>query len=293
MAFCENCGAQLSNTGKFCSSCGKGVGENVTTAFSQPSRRSPIAKLAFGGVALLLLLAVGIIYVSHRANQMDKDLAQGLPEVGAIVKKLQSEGSQDSRAPKANAGATDLSPVMNALQSPASQPGAPSPASQTRTATLDENKTVTPGQGQCALFGKEELTRVLGTNFTHADSDATGCTYKGDAPREFVRTEALWKGGGKLVKDKSDALADMRHSMVNLHYSKAEIASHSFPITPYPGVGDEAFVNMWNTVSARKGDVGITMDLRFYPDEDTTKLLLNAALSRLKTNDSDSAATPN
>jgi hypothetical protein len=186
--------------------------------------------------------------------------------------------------------AQSLPDVANTLQS--AEPQAPAVAAS--TARLDENKTVTAADGQCALFTKEELTRVLGTNFTHSDADATGCTYKGDAPREFVRTEALWKGGRALVKLKSDAYAGLHQSMVNQHYTKAEIDAHAFPIATYPGIGDEAWVDLINIVTARKADAGITMDLRYYRDsEEVTKMLVNAALARLGGNDSASAATPN
>ena len=51
---------------------------------------------------------------------------------------------------------------------------------------------------------------------------------------------------------------------------------------PYPGIGDEAWVDLINIVTARKADVGITMDLRYYRDsENLTKMLTNAALARL------------
>lgn len=73
--------------------------------------------------------------------------------------------------------------------------------------------------------------------------------------------------------------------MVNQHYTKAEIDAHAFPIEPVPGVGDEAFVNLWNAVIARKGDAGITLDLRYYRDSpELTKMIVNAALSRLAAN---------
>ena len=216
---------------------------------------------------LAILSAGALFYSSRRASKNAKNITRAIPDVSPILKALDNPASQPTAA--------------SAAASPAAPASAPAP---------DENKTVTPEQGQCALFSKEELSRVLGTNFTHADADATGCTYKGDGPREFVRTEALWTGGRKLVKEKSDALADMRHSMSNLHYTKAEIDSHSFPITPYPGVGDEAYVNLWDVVTAHKGDVGITMDLRYYHDsDDLTRMFANTALSRLAGNDSASA----
>ena len=274
MAFCENCGTQLSDTAKFCSSCGKPAGAGTSSAASTPSQTSnSTMKWIFGGGVLLILLGIGAaFYWSHRSSVSQTPEAQA----AAIIK-----------------GIPDVSPILNALQSPAAQSPAATPASPTPAAALDENKIVTPEQGQCALFSKAELTRVLGTNFTHANADATGCTYKGDGPREFVRTEALWTGGRKLVKQKSDALADMHHSMSNQHYTKAEIESHAFPITPYPGVGDEAFVDLINIVTARKGDVGITMDLRYYHDSDElTRMFTNAALSRLAGSDAAPASTP-
>jgi zinc-ribbon domain len=264
MAFCENCGTKLSDTARFCSSCGKAVGATVALPPPVLSKRSdPAAKLILGGVALLVLLGGGaVFYFSHGTGKNAERVTQGLPDDAAVANVLQSAGPQ-------------------------------APAVAATTARLDENNTVVAADGQCALFTKEELTRVLGTNFTHSDADATGCTYKGDAPREFVRTEALWKGGRDLVKLKSDTYANLHQSMVNQHYTKAEIDAHAFPMVPYPGAGDEAWVDLINIVTARKADVGITMDLRYYRDsDDLTKMFVNAALARLGGNDSASAATP-
>jgi len=219
-----------------------------------------------------------VFYFSHGGSKRAEQVTQGLPDVAAIANALQSAGLQ--AVPSASQQATQ-----------SAEPQAPAVAAT--TAHLDENKIVTARDGQCALFSREELTRVLGTNFTHSDADATGCTYKGDAPREFVRTEALWKGGRALVKLKSDAYAGLHQSMVNQHYTKAEIEAHAFPIVPYPGIGDEAWVDLINVVTARKADVGITMDLRYYRDsEDLTKMLVNTALARLGGNDAAVAAKP-
>ena len=270
--FCETCGRQLSDTAKFCGSCGKAVGSGLASPPPVASKRSdPATKVILGAVALLVLLGGGVMfYFSHGTGKNAEQVAQSLPNAAAVANALQSA-------------------VQQAPQSTGSQA---LPVAAT-TARLDENKTVTAADGQCALFTKEELTRVLGTNFTHADADATGCTYKGDAPREFVRTEALWKGGRDLVKLKSDTYAGLHQSMVNQKYTKAEIDAHAFPIVPYPGAGDEAWVDLINIVTARKADVGITMDLRYYRDsENLTKMLTNAALARLGGNDSASAATP-
>lgn len=264
MTFCENCGTQLSDTAKFCTSCGKAVGSGLASPSPAPSNRStPITKSILGIVALLILLGGGaVFYFSHGTGTNAGKFTQGPPDIAAVSSALQRAGQQ-------------------------------APAVAASTARLDENKVVTAADGQCALFTKEELTRVLGTNFIHSDADATGCTYKGDAPREFVRTEALWKGGRDLVKLKSDTYANARQSMINQHYTKAEIDAHSFPVVQYPGIGDEAWVNLINIVTARKDDVGITMDLRYYRDsEDLTKMLVNAALARLAGNASASAATP-
>jgi hypothetical protein len=272
MAYCENCGIQLPDTAKFCGSCGKGVGSGLAAASPVASKRSdPATKLIFGAVALLVLLGGGVMfYFSHRTGNNAEQAAQSLPDVAAVANALQSA-------------------VQQATQSTGSQ----APPVAATTARLDDNKTVTAADGQCALFTKEELTRVLGTNFTHVDADATGCVYKGDAPREFVRTEALWKGGRDLVKLKSDTYENARQSMINQHYTKAEIDAHSFPVVQYPGIGDEAWVNLINIVTARKDDVGITMDLRYYRDsDDLTKMFVNTALARLGGNDSAAAATP-
>jgi hypothetical protein len=272
MAFCESCGTQLSDTARFCGSCGKAAGAGVASAPPVASKRSdPATKVILGAFALLVLVGGGVMfYFSHRISKNAEQVAQDLPDAAAIANAVQSA-------------------VQQAPQSTGSQ----APPVAATTARLDENKTVTAADGQCALFTKEELTRVLGTNFTHADADATGCTYKGDAPREFVRTEALWKGGRDLVKLKSDAYAGLHQSMVNQKYTKAEIDAHAFPIVPYPGAGDEAWVDLINIVTARKADVGITMDLRYYRDsDDLTKMFVNTALARLGGNNSASATTP-
>jgi zinc-ribbon domain len=278
--FCENCGANLSDTAKFCSSCGKAVGAGVASPPPVASKRSePATKLILGAVALLVLLGGGaVLYFSHGTGKNAEQVTQGLPDVAAVANALQSAGLQavQSAGQQATQGAEPQAPAVAAT-----------------TARLDENKVVTAADGQCALFTKEELTRVLGTNFTHADADATGCTYKGDAPREFVRTEALWKGGRNLVKLKSDTYAGLHQSMVNQKYTKAEIDAHAFPIVPFPGAGDEAWVDLINIVTARKADVGITMDLRYYRDsEDLTKMFVNVALARLRANNPASAETP-
>jgi zinc-ribbon domain len=266
MAFCEHCGTQLSDMAKFCKSCGKPSEAKIRSTPAMSTTRSGVgAKLALGATALLILFGcLGVaaaFYFYHRVSKRAEDVTADLPNLKAITDALPSSGSQPPPASSA------------------------SPSTAISLATpgrLDQGKITTPEQGQCALFSKEELTRVLETNFTHADADATGCTYKGDAPREIVRTEALWKGGRKLIKTKTDAYAGLRQSMVNLHYSKADIDSHVFPLAPYPGVGDEAWVDLVNIVTARKGDAGVTMDLRYYHDSDeTTKMLVNTALSRL------------
>jgi hypothetical protein len=255
--FCENCGASLSDTANFCSSCGKPTGSDVASNTPwRPSTSSGTTKKWILGALVLVVLLGGLgagaaFHFFHRGGKQADDVTQEL---------------------------RDSNPVTNALPTPAPQP----PASPVEPAGFDPNKIVTPDQGQCALFSREELTRVLGTDFTHATADASGCTYKGDLPREFVRTEALWTGGRKLVQLKTDTFAALHQSMINQKYTKAEIASHLFPIAPYPGAGDEAWVDLINIVTARKGDVGIIMDLRYYRDsDDLTRLFVNTALSRL------------
>ena len=265
MAYCEHCGAQLSGAARFCSSCGQAAGAGIASPPPAPSRQSTsVAKWMVGFVAVLVLLNGGVLfYFSRVLGKKAEQVSASHPDAAAIANALPGTGPQAPAV--AAAPAVPQAPLV-----------AEAPAS------LDGNRIVTAEQGQCALFSKEELTRVLGTHFTHVDADATGCTYKGDAPREFMRTEALWKGGRALVKLKSDAYAGLHQSMVNQHYTKAEIDAHAFPIVPYPEVGDEAWVNLINIVTARKADVGITMDLRYYRDsDDLTKMLVNAALARL------------
>ena len=274
MAFCENCGTQLSASAKFCASCGTPAGQSAAPPMvASPMKSSGLSKTILGiAGAIIVLGCVGAgtaYYLVHRVTAKAAAQAQDVPDLNALIKALPKEATQ----------------AVAATATPESKGSAES------TSTLDPNKIVTPEDGQCALFTKEELTQVLATTFTQADADATGCTYKGDAQREWVRTEALWKGGHKLVKEKSDNYKNLRQSMANLHFTKAEIDAHSFPIEPYPGVGDEAWVNIWNVVTARKGDVGITMDLRYYHDSEAlTKMLTNTALSRLRDTKPDSPA---
>lgn len=290
MAFCENCGTQLSDAAKFCGSCGKAAGAEVaSTPSTSPKRSGATMKSILAGVAFLVLLGAGaVFYFSHRGS---KYITQGRPDMNAIVNALQGQGSQPPASSKPTAGLPDVNAIVKALQGQGSQ----SPASPKPTAGLDKNKIVTPAEGQCALFTKEELTQVLGDTFTHADATATGCTYKGDAPRQIVWTEIHWTGGRKLFKEKSDSLAFMRQSMANLHYPKAEIESHEFPVGhPYPGVGEEGWISMWNVVTGRKGDIAVSIDLRAYPgSDDNNKMLINAALARVAGSNSASAATPN
>ena len=267
MAFCENCGVPLSETAKFCRSCGKATEADLSSLPLPPlARSSPMVKLILAGlVCLILLCCLGLgalFYLSHRVIQKADGLSQALPDLSTLAKSLPTADS-------------------------------PPPAAVATVASLDKGKIVTSEQGQCALFSKAELTQVLGDTFTHADGDATGCTYKGDAARQWVRTEALWKGGRQLVKAKSSTYAELHQSMMNQHYSKAEIDAHVFPLAPYPGVGDEAWADLVNVVTARKGDAGITMDLRYYHgSDDLTKMLVNAALSRLAGDNAVSSDAP-
>lgn len=251
MAYCENCGLALSEAAKFCNSCGKRIEAPASPLAAAPAKKSSSLLNYLLGVAATLVslacLGVGTAYYFlHGARAKAADAIQNLPDANSILNSLPSSGSQPRATP---------------------------PATESSTTRLDPNRIVTFADGQCALFTKEELTQVLGTTFSHADADATGCTYKGDAPREWVRTEALWKGGRKLIQDKKTAYNQLSHSM----------PKGNIPIQPYPGVGDEAWVNLWNVVTAREGDAGITIDLRYYHDsDDLTKMLSNAALARLK-----------
>jgi zinc-ribbon domain len=269
MAFCEDCGSQITEVAKFCAACGQPVREAVALPRSTPfKRRSFVLRFILVSAALLVLLGclgVGTAYYFLHRSSKNTEVTQGLP---------------------------DLNSTVNALPNPAPKPPTTPMALPVPNGGLDENRIVISEDGQCALFTKEELTRVLGTNFTHADADATGCTYKGDAPRLWVRTEATWKDGRQLVKAKSDNYKSLRQSMINQHYSKEDVDSHVFPMQPYPGVGDEAWVNLWNVVTARKGDAGVTIDLRYYHDsDDLTKMLTNTALARLRDKKPDSVGS--
>jgi len=211
---------------------------------------------------IVALVAIAVtVYLGYRLHKKAEQVTQTLSsDPGSLLKDLQSP-----------------------LQTPQSNSNGALPP-QTPARPEMQSRDVTAKDGQCALFTKDELTQVLGTNFTHADADSTGCTYAGDAPREWVRTEALWKGGRKLIEDKKTAYAQLSHSM-----PKANI-----PIQPYPSVGDEAWVNLWNVVTACKGHFGIVMDLRYYHDSDElTKMLTNTALSRLRDERPDSTVRQN
>ena len=267
MAFCENCGAQVSESGKFCGECGKPVVKPGPASALSESKRGRLSKVLVGTVAVtILLVGAGVAttyYFVRRATAKPAEAAPGLPDVNSTVQT----------SPPPNAG----------------EPTTPAPS--TTSSGLDPNKIVTPADGQCSIFTTEELSQVLGTSFTHHDADATGCTYKGDGPRLWVRTEVVWKGGHKLVRAKADNYKALRQSMINQHYSKADLDAHVFPTQPYPGVGDEAWINLWNVVTARKDDYGVTMDLRYYHDsDDVTKMLTNTALSRLRDRKPDPSA---
>ena len=89
MAFCENCGTQLSNGAKFCSSCGKPAGAGASSTASTPSQTSNATmKWILAGGVLLGLLGVGAaLYFSHRSSVSqtpEAQAAQGYRE--AIVK---------------------------------------------------------------------------------------------------------------------------------------------------------------------------------------------------------------
>jgi hypothetical protein len=267
MPFCEQCGNPLSATARFCGACGRAVADagGAPVSAAAPATRRWLTLRAAAAGLLVMATCLGVAtayYLSHRLTAATAQITQAVPQVGSIMQAL---------------------PVAQSLvAATTSAPGVPSDAASS-SAGLDSNRSVAARDGQCALFTKEELTRVLGDEFTHADGDATGCTYKGDAPRQMVRTEARWKGGHELVKEKSDAYAAMRQSMLNQHYSKTDIDAHVFPISRYAEVGDEAWVDLVNIVTARKGDAGIVLDLRYYHDsDDLTRMMTNAALSRLQ-----------
>jgi len=216
----------------------------------------------FGIFVFVVLLGVGgIIYFGYRVHQKAQEVSPIAADPGTLLNELAK---------------TLPNSVANSLPNPgglAPNPSQPtSPAQPDPAAVKLEARHINKEDGQCALFTKEELTKVLGDTFTHADADATGCTYKGDAPRQWVRTEVLWKGGRKMVGDVKNSYE---------FFAKRQDPK-SVPQQPFPGVGDEAFVNLFNVVRARKADVGVTIDLRYYHDsEDLTKHISNAALGRV------------
>ncbi len=305
MAFCRNCGTSLNEETKFCSSCGAPTGDasragvsdgrapaTAATAVAKPGI-TPAVKILLGllcAFVIVALLGVGaVFYAGYRVHQKAQEVSQitidstaGDPSalLNEIAKALPDSGANAVPVPNGRASGNSPQPSRVAQQGPASK--------KLEARHVDEK------DGQCAIFTKEELTRVLGDPFTHADADATGCVYKGDGRGQYVRTEIVWQGGHKLLKDKADSLAFLRQSMVNQHYSKAEIDAHEFPVgKPYPGVGDEGWITMWPVVTGRKGDVGVSIDLRAYPPSDEiNRMLVNTALERLADKKSASAASP-
>jgi hypothetical protein len=295
MAFCGNCGMQLSDASKFCGSCGAPAEKNATPRVAQTSAlppappaagatTSPTVKILLGVVIFLLVVVLAgggaVAYFVHRANQQAQQISQAASDPAALLDSVQKS--------------LRTAPMPTPAPSGASSPTPGAPSTPTSAVVLEE-KHITKADGQCAIFTTDELAKVLGDPFTHADADAAGCTYKGDARGQYVRTEILWTGGHKLLKEKKDNVAFMRQSMANQHYSKAEIDSHQFPVGhPYAGVGDEGWIsNMWNVVNGRKGDVGVTLDLRAYPvSDDTNRMLVNTALSRVTGDSSIPYQTP-
>ncbi len=217
----------------------------------------------FGIFVFVVLLGVGgLFYAGYRVHQKAHEVSQIAADPSTLLNELAKT--------LPNSGA-------NSLPNPGGQtpgnPPQPNSAAQQDTAPIKlEVRHINKQDGQCALFTKEELTQVLGDTFTHADADDTGCTYKGDAPRQWVRTEIVWRGGRKMVGSVKDAY----------EFLLKRQPAKSIPQQPFPGVGDEAFLSFINVVKARKGDVGVTIDLRYYHDsEDLTKQISNAALGRV------------
>src|SRR5579863_8240409 len=131
MAFCEECGTQLSDTARFCSACGKAVGAVVGSP-SVPSRRSPRAtRLILSAVALLALVGAGsVFYLTQSTRRPVGQANERLPDVAGTA----------NRAPSADR-------TTQSAVSPTASVVAP-------IARLDDNKRITAADGQCALFTK-------------------------------------------------------------------------------------------------------------------------------------------
>jgi hypothetical protein len=305
MAFCRNCGTQLHENVRFCGSCGVPAGEVPSAAVpggtpgsgtgSAQAGAGPTVKTLLAVIIVLLVVILGgvasALYFMHRAHQQVQQLTQTAPDAAALLNEIQKSSPNSAAGAGANRQSTGalLDTLQKSLQQATANSSAPRPLPAL------EKRHVSESDGQCSLFTKEELTKVLGDEFTHADADATSCTYKGDAPRLWLKTEILWTGGHKLLKEKADSVEFMRQSMRNQHYSKEQIATQEFPQgKPYPGVGEEGWINMWNVVIVRKGDRAVTLELQMYHDsDDTNRLLANTAISRVAGDISDSAAIGN
>ena len=98
--FCENWGAQLSNATKFCASCGKDAGTQPTVApLTSSKRSSPTTKWILGGVGLLAILSAGaLFYSSRRVSKNAKNITRAIPDVSPILKALDSPASQPTAA---------------------------------------------------------------------------------------------------------------------------------------------------------------------------------------------------
>ena len=198
-------------------------------------------------------------YDRREQRRQVADATQVPTDPAALLRSLQSAMPADATSSGA------LPPV------PGASPSSPAPAKKS-SAFVFPKRHVAASDGQCALFTKDELTTVLGSTFTQATADATGCTYKGDHPREWVRTEAQWSDGAGAMKPLHDMYESLQKNM----------PKENIPQQPYAGVGDDAFVNLWNVVRARKADVSVAVDLRYYHDsDDLTRQIVNAALDRI------------
>lgn len=210
MAFCRNCGTSLNEATKFCGSCGAPTGDGPvsannsnpaagTSAAAKPGMSSAMKILLtlFGIFVFVVLLGVGgLFYAGYRVHQKAQEVTS---QMAADPSTLLNELAK-----------TLPGSVANSLPNPAGQtpasPSQPGSAAQQDPAPIKLGaRHINKQDGQCALFTKDELTQLLGDTFTHADADDTGCTYKGDAPRQWVRTEIVWRGGRKMVGNVKDA----------------------------------------------------------------------------------------
>ena len=161
--------------------------------------------------------------------------------------------------------------IMN--PAPTSSPTTSSVPAPITTAVSLQAKHVTEKDGPCALFTKEELSQILGSNLTEITSDSSGCNYKGPGRGEWVRYEIAWKGGHEAIQSRRLAYQEL----------KKRLAPENMPLQSVPNLGDEAYLTLTGILQVRRGDRAVLFNLMFFQDSpERMKVLVDAAFARLE-----------